>query len=238
MRTVGVCSALVFLIVALHALGRAGLRGPTGFSMSELTAWLDDPVEVIATVARWVALVLSYYLVAIVLVIAALGDNFEQSLVQHIVPRQISGLVGLILGVSAVAVPLSMHMVQTDTATTTTPTEELSLSPLDEPLTLTSNGTAPHAGGFDDLSPNLGRAPASGRQFETWIVAPGDSFWSIAEEQLVDTWGRGDLTNNEIASYWRTLIDANVDRLVEPGNPDLLLPNQELLLPRTPPPQR
>lgn len=69
-----------------------------------------------------------------------------------------------------------------------------------------------------------------------------DDVWEIMlnapEEHLVDTWGRGDLTDNEIASYWRTLIDANVDRLVEPGNPDLLLPDQELLLPHTPPAQR
>jgi nucleoid-associated protein YgaU len=34
-----------------------------------------------------------------------------------------------------------------------------------------------------------------------------------------------------VGRYWRRLIDANRDRLVDPGNPDLLLPGQELVLP-------
>ena len=35
----------------------------------------------------------------------------------------------------------------------------------------------------------------------------------------------------EITRYWRTLVEANRDRLVVPGNPDLVLPGQELALP-------
>lgn len=55
------------------------------------------------------------------------------------------------------------------------------------------------------------------------------SFWSIAEAVLT---GEGRSTaDRDVARYWRTLIDANLDRLVAPGNPDLLLPGQELVLP-------
>ncbi len=71
---------------------------------------------------------------------------------------------------------------------------------------------------------------------ETWPVSTGDSFWSIAEETLAESWGRVDLSDREIATYWKTLIEANEARLVEPGNPDLLLPGQELELPPTPQP--
>jgi hypothetical protein len=34
-----------------------------------------------------------------------------------------------------------------------------------------------------------------------------------------------------VGRYWRRLIDTNRDRLVDPGNPDLLVPGQELVLP-------
>jgi nucleoid-associated protein YgaU len=35
----------------------------------------------------------------------------------------------------------------------------------------------------------------------------------------------------EVARYWRRLVEANRDRLVDPGNPDLLRPGQTLTLP-------
>ncbi len=69
-----------------------------------------------------------------------------------------------------------------------------------------------------------------------------DDVWEIMlnapEEELRDAWGRDDLTNAEVDSYWRTLIAQNMDRLVEPGNPDLLFPGQELMLPNVPPAPR
>ena len=54
------------------------------------------------------------------------------------------------------------------------------------------------------------------------VVAPGDSFWSIAVDEAA---GR------DLVAYWRALIDANLDRLVDPSNPDLLYPDQVLRLP-------
>jgi len=87
-------------------------------------------------------------------------------------------------------------------------------------------------------------APAAAAQVDaqhaqnTWTVEPGDSFWKIAEEELRDAWGRDDLTDAEVDRYWRTLIAQNMDRLVEPGNPDLLFPGQELMLPNVPPAPR
>ena len=69
---------------------------------------------------------------------------------------------------------------------------------------------------------------------ETVIVTRGESFWSLAEETLQDAWGVQELTDEEIVSYWKPLIAANEDRLIDPGNPDLILPDQELVLPPTP----
>jgi hypothetical protein len=65
---------------------------------------------------------------------------------------------------------------------------------------------------------------------ETWTVTAGDTFWSIAEEALTDQ--RGSFpSQHEIVRYWRQLIATNQARLAAPGNPDLLLPGQSLLLP-------
>ena len=52
--------------------------------------------------------------------------------------------------------------------------------------------------------------------------APGDSFWSIAVDEAASATS---------SRYWRALIDANRDRLVDPSNPDLLYPDQVLRLP-------
>ena len=68
-----------------------------------------------------------------------------------------------------------------------------------------------------------------GPEVETWTVATGDSFWSIAEEALAGPGPAAD--DRRIAAHWRRLVEANRDRLADPANPDLLLPGQELVIP-------
>lgn len=59
-----------------------------------------------------------------------------------------------------------------------------------------------------------------------YTVRPGDSFWSIAERHCAPTSAAADLHR-----YWTTLVDLNRNRLIDPGNPDLISPGQELELP-------
>jgi len=67
-----------------------------------------------------------------------------------------------------------------------------------------------------------------------WIdVENGDHFWSIAEETLEEEWGRNP-SDNEIAPYWAEVIEANEGRLLPPGDPNLIYPEQRFQLP-TPP---
>ena len=61
-------------------------------------------------------------------------------------------------------------------------------------------------------------------------VGDGDSFWSIAEQLVGYQLGRTPV-DDEVIEPWLALIDANLDRLVEPENPDLLHPGQVLRLP-------
>ncbi len=68
----------------------------------------------------------------------------------------------------------------------------------------------------------------------TWQVSPGESFWTIAEEQLAAAHQRPARTD-ELVPYWQAVIDANRHRLVDPDDPDLILPGQVLELPPVPP---
>ena len=62
----------------------------------------------------------------------------------------------------------------------------------------------------------------------TVTVAEGDSFWSIAVDLATAATAGRTPTEAEVVSVWASVVDANRDRLVEPGNPDLLLVGQTL----------
>ena len=64
----------------------------------------------------------------------------------------------------------------------------------------------------------------------TWRVRHGECFWTIARRVTAARLGRAP-TNQEVAAYWRPLIEANRTRLAHPANPSLLFVGQELVLP-------
>jgi len=66
----------------------------------------------------------------------------------------------------------------------------------------------------------------------TVTVEPGDNLWTISEDRLEADLGR-DPSDLEVGPYWRGVIDANQDRYVQPGNPNLIFPGQVLVLPPT-----
>ena len=94
--------------------------------------------------------------------------------------------------------------------------------------------TADHAEPHDTAPQRPETAPGDheelGEAAEPWTVAPGDSFWSIAEEILTDIAGH-EPTEQAIRRYWVQLIETNRRRLADPANPDLLFPGQLLDLP-------
>lgn len=78
-------------------------------------------------------------------------------------------------------------------------------------------------------APVAAAAPSPTPPAEHLVVEPGDSLWSIAEEVLLE---RGaDPDDLAVERYWRRLVDANRRALVDPANPDLIYPGQELTLP-------
>lgn len=80
-------------------------------------------------------------------------------------------------------------------------------------------------GGEDPPVPAPPPAPAG-----TWRVRPGDTLWHVAEATASEALGRP-ATPAEVAARLDTLVGLNADRLVVPGDPSLVFPGQELLLP-------
>jgi hypothetical protein len=64
------------------------------------------------------------------------------------------------------------------------------------------------------------------------VVRPGDHLWGLAERRLRQLWGRRPRPA-EIAHYWVATVAANEDRL-RSGDPDLVYPGEEIVLPATP----
>ena len=98
----------------------------------------------------------------------------------------------------------------------------------------------------DDASVEVDATPSGGPAstvaddgvIRTVSIERGDSLWSVSEDRLEEDLGR-DAADPEIAPYWREVVDANLDRFVQPGDPNLVHVGQVLDLPPTgyePPP--
>lgn len=100
------------------------------------------------------------------------------------------------------------------------------------PSTTAPSGSTPRSSTPSDHLPPTPRphAPQPSTLGErTWEVRRGDHFWAIADAVVREQ--HPNATEAEVARYWRTLIEANRDRLVVPGNADLILPGQVLTVP-------
>ena len=76
-------------------------------------------------------------------------------------------------------------------------------------------------------------APATTTVPATWTIARGEHLWFVAESVVTQALG-ADIHHGEIARYWRSLVDANRERLVDRDNADLVYAGQEFVLPAVP----
>lgn len=213
LRTALVLLGLCILILALHLAG--------GLVSADLS--FENPVAIVTTVSRWLALMLSYYLAGIVIVTAVLGEQLSETRWGWVVPQAAIGVVAILLGTSAIVVPMTIKV--DDNAhdpNAELPDMALVLQELDSPLTLVETTTESTAD-----QPRL----VDAAMVDWWVTEAGDSLWSIAQEHLEDELGEHDLSDETVAAYWRILIEANTDRLSDPQNPDLILPGQQFVLP-------
>jgi hypothetical protein len=63
----------------------------------------------------------------------------------------------------------------------------------------------------------------------SYIVKPGDHFWAVAERAVLAS--NPSATESSVRTYWIRLVEANVAKLPDPSNPDLLLVGTTLVLP-------
>lgn len=139
-----------------------------------------------------------------------------------------------------IPVPRVAASTSTSTSTTSMPMTEREPPAGSGAPPETAPAPAPDAGptavmrSLDDGAAPLSSPPppvATGRSPEEdgWTVELGDHLWAIAAEVVGERGGAPD--DGDVARYWEQLIAANRDRLVDPSNPDLLFPGQELVLP-------
>ena len=230
----------------LHARGAGTLSIPMT-SGQEMSAWLDRtrPEVMALALVRLLALAAGWYLSACTLALALtrpLGRTRVAAAVARATPgvlrRLVSGggSLGLAAGTFLGALPSpgvgplaptpaaasaidALQNPGPETATMTrgdrdTPTAVMTRLPAEQPLARPA--------------PTPDRRTAAALP-SSWTVAAGDSFWSIAA-QTVSPAAR-EPSDDAVLSYLRRLVEANRSLLHDPGNPDLLVPGQELVLP-------
>jgi len=253
-------AALVLGLRALHTLGAGVLDVPIT-SIEQLSVWLDrTPPEVMALAfVRLGAIATGWYLAVCMLALAltrpfghtrlaAVASRATPAIVRRIVSG--GGGLGLAAGTLLGALPVpsiattglgpipaaASAIVPTQspgpaTATMTcgaraTPTAVMTRVPAEGGPPARPARPAP--GPVTD-APWLAE-PAGASTAPSWVVDAGDSFWSIAAETVSPS-ASDEPSDRQVIGHWRRLVEANRARLLDPGNPDLLVPGQELILP-------
>jgi nucleoid-associated protein YgaU len=218
---VGLCAVAAVLVVA----GRGALAGPDLTDPSSWSGWAGgrEPVDAAVAVLRSGLLVVTLYLLAVtVLALVARAVALPRLVAGldvaggPLVRRVLTGAAGAGLAFSTLTPAVAM-------AQTSTPPPTAIMRLLDEPA------PAPAPAPTTTIAPPVTDAPTPAPADEI-VVAPGDSFWSLAERHVTERLQRTP-SEHEVATYWRKLIAANTERLAVAGNPDLIYPGQTFRLP-------
>jgi hypothetical protein len=242
-RWSGSVAAIAMGLAWLHLLGAGDLGGPP-LSVHGAASWLEnrDAAAAAFALVRLVALVFGWYL----LLIAALGGAARllrlprlSSVAERLTFPFARGMVGgmALLGVMAgpppVQPPTPDSMIELDEHAT------LHLLPDDSAVPTPAPASVPAATPSPEQVPPATPSPEpvppaiqAASNPDAWVVQPGESFWSIAAEHLADVNGRP-VSEREVDSYWREVVELNRSRLVVPSDADLLFVGQAIELPAT-----
>lgn len=225
--------------IGLRLASRGELAAPPLGSFDQLTAWVDGRgaaaaavalVRLLAEVWVWYVLALSALHLASGALRSVGGHRFADALAVPAARRLVHA--GLGIGLAAASTVGSPDEVAAPGVATMTPVTET-------PLLRAAGVEAPR--GTATMRPLLSPPGERGTavmtpapQPSTWTVAPGESFWSIAQEVLADAWRRPP-SDAEVDPFWRTLVEVNRGRLTDPADPDAILPGQVFEVPPVPP---
>ncbi|MGI8758101.1 MAG: LysM peptidoglycan-binding domain-containing protein [Acidimicrobiales bacterium] len=236
---------VVLLAVAFGtaAAARGPLTPPPLTDPGSWAAWAGGrtPLQAAFAVLGMVVMALAWYLLAVtVLTVAARlwGARRLLSLAElltlPVVRRSLHAAIGLSLTSSALGSPAPVLIGiasasggagVADSATFPPPEGGSGPPPASPVMRRLPDGQA---------GPSVGEpAPAP----TDWEVRPGDHLWSVAARTMAEAWGNA-VSDEEVTPYWLEVVEANRDRLVDPGNTDLIVPGQILVLPAPPSPSR
>jgi hypothetical protein len=221
---------------AVTAAWLASADLPPAPPLAHPTDWGDwsrsaEPLDLAAAVLRPVAVVAAGYLaLAVVAALVAAASGRGQRMAARLVPRALrrplATLAAAAVGVSAVVGPAGAA---SDAGSAATADEPPTMVVLDGPRTSlpwAAAAVAPVA------APEATAAAPDRARPTTVVVQSGEHLWTVAEAELGRRLGRVP-TDEETDPYWRALVEANRDRLVDPDNPDLIFSGQQLVLPPT-----
>jgi hypothetical protein len=245
----------------LSATATGDLSSPPIGSWSGLTLWADrrDEAEITVVVFRLVAQGLVAYLLVLSAVgsMIRLAPGASTAAIDRFTPAWLVRLldsslrVGLAaaLGLAAVTVPVAPQPLtpiadeliagSPDPGVTAGSAEPVEAVPIEggpmvmRPTNSIATVSDPPAAPSSDSPPDAATIPlpvTPPPSDRIWITELGDHLWRIAEETLAGELARGPSTA-EVDRYWRDLVDHNRDRLIDRGNPDLIVPGQEFELP-------
>ena len=223
--------------VLLRLAATGDLAGPPIGSLDELTAWADarEPAAAAIALVRLVAEVAVWYLLAVsvlhagsTVLRASGGHRAADALTTPAVRRLVR--TGLGLGLAAASTVGGQEEAGAPGAVTMAPVAE---APLVTQTRVEDPGGS--ATMRPQVTPGTGVAQMAPVTPTTWTVAPGESLWTIAEDLLAEAWQRHP-SDAETDPFWRTLVERNRSRLVDPADPDLVHPGQVFEVPPLPPP--
>jgi hypothetical protein len=255
LRAVGGLLALIAVLVVVHRIDAPELTPPS-LSPVGWSDWLDDrtPVTAVIGLARMAVIGAGWYLAAassVVVLARSVRGLGSARLPGGLISRASESAVRVVVGATVAGA------IATSPAALALPRGPAgpmvaSGAPATEPVV--GQQTATHAAVADPASwhPVLG-APAADRMTDgalgviepagsappasrtaadpaEHVVRAGESFWSISAD-VVRASLEGPATEAEIAAHWRRFVAMNADRLVRPGDPDLIVPGQHLILP-------
>lgn len=225
-RSVAWIVGLVGLVAGLHAAGGGRLTAPPW--PPSVAAWVGVHGPLVAGFAllRVIALALGWYVLVATVVAAVirLAPRWAPArLATRVIAPGLRGLVERMIGVSLCSV-LSVPVVASAAPMPPVPAVLSAAHEVVGPAV-----PAPEHGAVTTAVPEKLGLAAARPAADVHVVAPGDSFWRIAADVVAGPGRRAG--DGEVAGYWRRLVAANRARLVDPGNPDLLFPGQQLHLP-------
>ncbi len=243
---------LVGVIVGFTALGGGRLGGPALGEPAEWVEWTVGraPVEVVFVVLRVGALGLAWYLLGVTVIGVVARVVRARRLIAAadlitlpVVRRMLQAAVGVSLAGGSLVVsvapagasetpPPTIEATETSTTGWSWRVTDRDVRGDEQPVP-SPPSSVPWVARDPAPVPPTAASPPAGEAVREWRVERGQHLWSIAEQVLREAWERTP-TDDEIAPYWKELIEENRATLADPANPDLIYPGQVFQVPAPP----